>query len=171
MDRADVADNPEPIPMVPLGQDRPTSGSAEGANVVEPTPRIPPAEASQRSTAANRADSAAVVEPTPSVPQGQAGQDSSTVKEPETKYVLSGQPTGWAAMSKEVREFDEEKIQNSKDDVDTLLVFVSIPLRYHYALLTHNESYTGWSILRYPQCLPCCRLPEPPALPDGYHEL
>ena len=144
MDRADVADNPEPIPMVPLGQVRPTSGSAEGANVVEPTP---------------------------SVPQGQAGQDSSTVKEPETKYVLSGQPTGWAAMSKEVREFDEEKIQNSKDDVDTLLVFVSIPLRYHYALLTHNEFYTGWSILRYPQCLPCCRLPEPPTLPDGCHEL
>ena len=41
-----------------------------------------------------------------------------------------GQSTGWAAMSKDVREFDEEKVQSCKDDVDTLLVFVSTsPLR------------------------------------------
>lgn len=39
-----------------------------------------------------------------------------------------GQSTGWAAMSKDVREFDEEKVQSCKDDVDTLLVFVSTPL-------------------------------------------
>lgn len=49
---------------------------------------------------------------------------------PEVRYVLSGQPTGWAAMGKEVREFDEEKVRNSKEDIDTLLVFVSLP-RWH----------------------------------------
>ncbi|KAI0776463.1 hypothetical protein BC629DRAFT_1290537, partial [Irpex lacteus] len=37
-----------------------------------------------------------------------------------------GQSTGWAAMSKDVREFDEEKVQSCKDDVDTLLVFAGL---------------------------------------------
>ncbi|KAI0819042.1 hypothetical protein BC629DRAFT_1466084 [Irpex lacteus] len=41
----------------------------------------------------------------------------------KVKYVLSGQPTGWAAMAKEVREFDEEKVKSCKEDIDTLLVF------------------------------------------------
>lgn len=45
-------------------------------------------------------------------------------EETEVKYVLAGQPTGWAAMAKEVRDLDEEKVQSCKDDVDTLLVFV-----------------------------------------------
>ncbi len=44
---------------------------------------------------------------------------------PEVRYVLAGQPTGWAAMAKEVREFDEEKVRSCKEDIDTLLVFVS----------------------------------------------
>ena len=43
----------------------------------------------------------------------------------EVRYVLSGQPTGWAAMAGVTREFDEEKIQDCKEDIDTLLVFVS----------------------------------------------
>lgn len=42
-----------------------------------------------------------------------------------TQYVLSGQPTGWAAMASVVRDFDEEKVQDCKEDMDTLLVFVS----------------------------------------------
>ncbi len=54
-----------------------------------------------------------------------AGNVEASKPEPEVRYVLSGQPTGWAAMGKEVREFDEEKIRNSKEDIDTLLVFVS----------------------------------------------
>ncbi len=48
--------------------------------------------------------------------------------EPEVRYVLSGQATGWTAMAKEVRDFDEEKVQDCKEDIDTLLVFVSIHL-------------------------------------------
>ncbi len=46
--------------------------------------------------------------------------------EPEMRYVLSGQPTGWAAMAKEVRDFDEEKVRECKEDIDTLFVFVSL---------------------------------------------
>ncbi|KAI0088741.1 hypothetical protein BDY19DRAFT_993586 [Irpex rosettiformis] len=49
-----------------------------------------------------------------------------TQQEPKTKYVLAGQPTGWAAMAKDVREFDEEKVRSSKEDVDTLLVFAGL---------------------------------------------
>lgn len=32
--------------------------------------------------------------------------------------------TGWPAMARIVREIDEQKIQNYKDDIDTILVFV-----------------------------------------------
>ncbi|KAI0689168.1 hypothetical protein BC835DRAFT_1283535, partial [Cytidiella melzeri] len=46
--------------------------------------------------------------------------------EPRTEFVLSGQPTGWGAMAKEVREFDEEKAHNCKEDIDTLLVFAGL---------------------------------------------
>ena len=49
----------------------------------------------------------------------------------KTEYVLSGQPTGWAAMAKEVRDFDVEKMSDCKDDIDTLLVFVSLSPLYH----------------------------------------
>lgn len=37
--------------------------------------------------------------------------DPSPDETSKVKYVLSGQPTGWAAMAKEVREFDEEKVE------------------------------------------------------------
>ena len=43
----------------------------------------------------------------------------------EVRYVLAGQSTGWSAMAKAVREFDEEKVKDCKEDIDTLLVFVS----------------------------------------------
>ena len=53
-------------------------------------------------------------------------QGSSTLRpEPSIQYVATGQPTGWAAMAKEVREFDVEKVNECKEDIDTLLVFVS----------------------------------------------
>lgn len=58
-----------------------------------------------------------------------AGHESMPSKvvhsEEKTKYVLSGQPTGWAAMAQVVRDFDQEKMQECRDDIDTLLVFVS----------------------------------------------
>ena len=45
--------------------------------------------------------------------------------ESNVRYVLSGQPTGWAAMAAHMREYDEEKVKNTKEDIDTLLTFVS----------------------------------------------
>lgn len=46
---------------------------------------------------------------------------------PSLQYVaLPGQATGWTAMADTVRKFDEEKIDDCKDDIDTLLVFVSL---------------------------------------------
>jgi hypothetical protein len=44
---------------------------------------------------------------------------------PDVRYVLAGQPTGWAAMAETVRAYDEEKVKDTKEDIDTLLVFVS----------------------------------------------
>lgn len=33
--------------------------------------------------------------------------------------------SGWAAVGKSIREVDEEKIRDYKEDIDTILVFVS----------------------------------------------
>lgn len=35
------------------------------------------------------------------------------------------QQSEWQTMAKTVREVDEEKVKDSKEDIDTLLVFVS----------------------------------------------
>ena len=59
------------------------------------------------------------------MPKEQEPAQASVPKEPEIKYVLSGQPTGWWAAAKDVREFDVEKVTSCKEDIDTLLVFVS----------------------------------------------
>lgn len=45
-------------------------------------------------------------------------------------YASASGLTGWAAMAKTVRDFDEEKIRDCKEDIDTLLVFVSPSLQY-----------------------------------------
>ncbi|KAI0781713.1 hypothetical protein BC629DRAFT_581710 [Irpex lacteus] len=53
-------------------------------------------------------------------------RETNATGQPDVKYVLSGQPTGWAAMAKEVRDFDEEKVRSCKEDIDTLLVFAGL---------------------------------------------
>lgn len=40
------------------------------------------------------------------------------------RVILNGQLTGWAAMAQAVRKHDEEKIDDCKDDINTLLVLV-----------------------------------------------
>ncbi len=42
-----------------------------------------------------------------------------------TRFSAVGMPVGWAAIAKTVRDIDEDKIRNCKEDIDTLLVFVS----------------------------------------------
>lgn len=41
-----------------------------------------------------------------------------------TKYVEIAPKSGWQTMAKTVRETDEERIRDTKEDIDTLLVFV-----------------------------------------------
>ena len=42
-----------------------------------------------------------------------------TTPKPEVQYVLSGQATGMAALANVVREYDLERVQNAKEDIDT----------------------------------------------------
>ena len=38
---------------------------------------------------------------------------------------ISYQPTGWVAVAQAVHDFDEQQVQDCKEDIDTLLTFVS----------------------------------------------
>lgn len=51
-------------------------------------------------------------------------EDNDELLEKDVYHVLSGQATGWAVMAEKVREVDEEKVKDAKEDIDTLLVFV-----------------------------------------------
>ena len=42
----------------------------------------------------------------------------------------SGQPVGWAAVAQAVRDSDEQQAQDCKEDIDTLLTFVSCDVEY-----------------------------------------
>lgn len=70
--------------------------------------------------------------------------------EPEKPIILAGQPVGWAGMAKDVREFDQEEVRQGKEDVDTLLVFVSARVTIPCACHISNLSYphAGRSLLR-----------------------
>ena len=99
-----------------------------GTGSQAPILKIPSSHVDQDLLPKDVSDALNTQERTPVTPSGPVSQDPPLVKEQEIKYVLSGQPTGWAAMSNEVREFDEEKVKSCKEDVDTLLVFVSTDL-------------------------------------------
>lgn len=43
--------------------------------------------------------------------------------------ILYGRESGWAAVARSIRDIDEQKIKDYKEDIDTILVFVSIRLR------------------------------------------
>ena len=44
------------------------------------------------------------------------------------KVEVVGQPKGWAAMADVVRAYDEDRVKDSKEDIDTLMVFVRVYL-------------------------------------------
>ncbi|GJE90526.1 hypothetical protein PsYK624_066660 [Phanerochaete sordida] len=57
------------------------------------------------------------------------------------RYVEVAPSTGWHTMAKAVREADEDKIRDCKEDIDTLLVFAGL---YSAVLSAFNiESYTA----------------------------
>ncbi len=45
---------------------------------------------------------------------------------PEGGYVISEMSSGWSEMAQTVKEVDDGKIRDCKEDIDTLLVFVRI---------------------------------------------
>lgn len=40
------------------------------------------------------------------------------------RYVLAGKHVGWAALYSMIKETDEGKVRDAKEDIDTVLVFV-----------------------------------------------
>ncbi|GJE90548.1 hypothetical protein PsYK624_066890 [Phanerochaete sordida] len=57
------------------------------------------------------------------------------------RYVEVLPPTGWQRMANSVREIDEDKVHDCKEDIDTLLVFAGL---YSAVLSAFNiESYTA----------------------------
>ena len=68
------------------------------------------------------------------------------------KYVLSGQPTGWAAMDEVVQKYDEEKIEETKVDIDTLLVIVCVLHPFESARADSSPLFSpsrrAWSLQR-----------------------
>lgn len=89
------------------------------------------------------------------------GPESDQNTEPKVQYVLSGQLTGMAAMANAVREYDEEQVQNCKEDIDTLLVFVrSWPTNLTFPPLTR---WIGWLVLCGSFCIPPCIILFSPA--------
>ena len=53
--------------------------------------------------------------------------------------------TGWARMYDLVREYDKNRVVDNKEDIDTLLVFVSLCLAW---LSIPDSSMIGWFVLR-----------------------
>ena len=43
-------------------------------------------------------------------------------------HIPYGQPTGWAAIAENIRKYDEDKVRDSKEDIDTLMTFVSFDI-------------------------------------------
>ena len=52
--------------------------------------------------------------------------------------------TGWARMYDLVREYDKNRVVDNKEDIDTLLVFVSLCRVW---LMIPNSSMIGWFVL------------------------
>jgi hypothetical protein len=55
---------------------------------------------------------------------------------------LPNQPTGWAAMAERMRAYDEDKIKDVKEDIDSLFIFVRLfrmPLRVLLTTMTPSR--------------------------------
>ncbi|KAI0821282.1 hypothetical protein BC629DRAFT_442168 [Irpex lacteus] len=67
-----------------------------------------------------------MADPPPAPDDIRATADGTSDPNANIRYVLSGQPTGWAAVAASVREYDEDRIKSTKEDIDTLLVFAGL---------------------------------------------
>ena len=58
------------------------------------------------------------------VPKEEAQTQPPPQSNPDVVYINTAD-TGWPAMAHNVREVDEQKVRGHKEDIDTILVFVS----------------------------------------------
>ena len=42
----------------------------------------------------------------------------------QTVHII-GQATGWAAMAEDIRNYDDDRVKECREDIDTLMTFVS----------------------------------------------
>jgi hypothetical protein len=49
---------------------------------------------------------------------------------PLSTQFQASQTSGWASVEKSLNEFDKQEIGDYKEDIDTLLVFVSVAINY-----------------------------------------
>ena len=59
---------------------------------------------------------------------------------------------GWDAVDKRVRESDENRVEDFKEDVDTLLVFVSVAFAIRHSLV--SSRFVGRAVLSGHHCTP-----------------
>jgi hypothetical protein len=55
------------------------------------------------------------------------------------------QPTGWAAMAEKMRAYDEDKIKDVKEDIDSLFIFVrlsGVPLQALLTIMIYSQAYS-----------------------------
>jgi hypothetical protein len=50
--------------------------------------------------------------------------------------VLPNQPTGWAAMAENMRAYDEDRVKDVKEDIDSLFIFVRLSCTLSQVFLT-----------------------------------
>lgn len=82
---------------------------------------------------------------------------------PQDKSALP--PKGWPAIEDYMLSHDEEWIDDFADDIDTMLVFVSILLRLSVASVDTEIHRQVSFLLSSPHLLPCPSRPSNPIIP------
>lgn len=67
-------------------------------------------------------------------------------------------------------KYDEDRIRDAKEDIDTLLVFVRITPPIHVYFLSTLWVSIGWIILGCPLSIRDRNLPNTQGRPGGYHQ-
>lgn len=88
---------------------------------------------------------------------GLASLDPSTLD--AAPDVSNGTESGWATVAKSINEVDEQKIKDYKEDIDTILVFVSILSSLQWCRMT--TICTGWIVFCGPLRTPRRVIPGP----------
>ena len=80
-----------------------------------------------------------VTRPDPPTPKEEAQTQPPLQSNPDVVYINTAD-TGWPAMAHNVREVDEQKVKGHKEDIDTILVFVSAHRLYSCVVTSDNSS-------------------------------